>query len=95
MLLDIFYHNKLQLNKIFFADFHIKYIRDAVKTSYSLTLSLKVGGGQIEIIFLGGAKIDKMVRFRAGGSDLFVPISLANFGSILMAKMACLNKMRG
>ena len=34
-------------------------LRDAVKknTSYSVTLSLKVGGGQDEIILLGAAKI--------------------------------------
>ena len=34
-------------------------VRDAVKEkpSYSVTLSLKVGGGQDEIILLGAAKI--------------------------------------
>ena len=36
-----------------------KQLRDAVKkkTSYSVTLSLKVGGGQDEITLLGAAKI--------------------------------------
>ena len=38
----------------------LELIRDAIKkknTSYSVTLSLKVGGGQDEIILLGDAKI--------------------------------------
>ena len=55
--------------------------------SYSVTLSLKVGGGQDEIILLGAAKIvTRWVRWGVGG--LFVTISYATFGSILMAKMA-------
>ena len=44
-------------------------IRDASEknTSYSVTLSLKVGGGQDEIILLGAAKIvTRWVRWGGG-----------------------------
>ena len=52
-----------------------------------MTLSLKVGVGQDEIILLGAAKIvTRWVRW--GGCGLSVTISFATFGSILMAKMA-------
>ena len=48
--------------------------------SYSVTLSLKVGGGQDEIILLGAAKI--VTRWlRRGGTE----ISLSPFPMLLLA----------
>ena len=53
---------------------------DLKKTSYSVTLSLKVGGGQDEIILLGAAKI--VTRWlRWGGTE----ISLSPFPMLLLA----------
>ena len=57
-------------------------VRDAVqkKPSYSVTLSLKVGGGQDEIILLGAAK--KVTRWvRWGGAE----VSQSPFPLLLLA----------
>ena len=54
--------------------------RQKKNTSYSVTFSLKVGGGQDEIILLGAAK--KVTRWlRWGGTE----ISLSPFPMLLLA----------
>ena len=76
-------------------------VRDAVKkknTSYSVTLSLKVGGGQDEITLLGAAKI--VTRWlRWGGLRSLCHHFLCYFWQYFDGqngiKSGCLNKMPG